>query len=264
MDSRFANLLEANVEELRRLIVDLPRERILPIASAQAIQQQMTLALAKGDVQRANRAFWIDQAQTLDVWRSIFLWRISEQVEATLLLKSTNQLVAAAAVCRSGFELAVSGLNTSARLFSTLKTISAEDVRAKVIGSHTFPDDLDLAIFGTRISKLTKEMKYPLQKNLLTHLEKLQRHELGGELSSYYELLCDMTHPNLGGNTPFLRRREDSTITGVSQEYDPKWLSWAQNTIDATLSWTAHAGQNVFIQSGETINYVRNKLFEEV
>jgi hypothetical protein len=262
MDSRFANILDENVRKFRDLVAAQPSSRVLPVATTASLKRQMEEEALKADCFGLNRSFWMDQLVTFEAWRSVFLWRISEQVESALLLKKDAKYVAAAAVCRTAFELGFTALITSAKLCQILKQLDARRVRTSACLSTTFPEDVELAIFGTRISDRVNAGS-PSQKNLLTSLDRLKRHELGGEIGVYYELLCDLSHPSWLGNRPFYRLGDQGTIMRTSQEYDPAWLPEAQAILDSTLSWTAHAARNVMVQSAQAIRSAR-KVFEDV
>lgn len=209
------------------------------------------------DIIDVNRVFWMDQLDTYEAWRSIYLWRTSEQLESALLLKDRGQLLGAAVVCRAGFELAIAALNISAKLSKTLQLLDSENIRHSLCLSKTFPDDVELAIFGTKIPERL-ENEIPQQKNVLTYLDRLKSHENAGDIAFYYHRLCDVAHPSWLGNRAHYQRNNQGTISRVSQDYDPDWESRIRIDIDSTLSWTAHAAKNVMQQSSKAIQHARN------
>lgn len=262
MDCRFAKSLDENVRKFREIVAALPRSGVLPVLSTESLQRQIMGAMEKEDIVRANRTFWMDQLVTFEAWQSIFVWRMSEQLESALLLKVENKLVACAAICRAAFELSFTALTTSAKLSKVLNQLNSGQLRNSLCWSNTFPVDVELAIYGTRISEQV-EKGSPSQKNLLTSLDLLKRHPLGGEITKYYERLCDLTHPSWLGNRPFYRMGDEGTIVQCCQEYDPLWATEIQTMIDSTLSWTAHAARIVIFQSAEAVACAR-KAFEGV
>lgn len=262
MDSSFAKSLDENIRKFRKIAVLHPRSNVLPVLKTESLQRQIMQAMEKEDIVRANRTFWMDQLVTFEAWQSIFVWRMSEQLESALILKVDNKLVACAAVCRAAFELSFTALTTSAKLSKVLNQLDSSQLRNSLCLSNTFPTDVELAIYGTRISERVGK-GIPSQKNLLTSLDLLKRHPLGSEIADYYERLCDLTHPSWLGNRPFYRRGKEGTIVQCCQDYDPSWASEIQTTIDSTLSWTAYAARNVIFQSTEAVACAR-EAFEGV
>lgn len=263
MNERFAELLEDNVKRFDAIIKSLPDNALLPIATAEELKARLEEALNKGDIYGANRIFWMDQLTTFEAWKLMFLWRMSEQSQTVLLLREKNQIVSCASVCRSAFELAINALITSAKLSSVLNQIDESRVKNTLSISNTFPTDVELAIFGTRIAERVG-INIPTQISILTHLKKLNKNPLGSKIEKSYELLCDITHPNWLGNRPFYRRGSKGTIVSVSATYDSEWKQEVQSTIESTLSWTIHAASNVADQSNRAIVHARSAFKEEI
>ena len=262
MNERFAQSLEVNVNRFGEIVKSLPENVLLPIATTADLEVRLKDALDKKDVYGANRIFWRDQLSTFEAWKLMFLWRMSEQSQAALFLRDENKIVSCASVCRSAFELAINALVISGKLSNVLHQLDARRVKSTLSFSNTFPADVELAIYGTRIAERVSN-SVPTQKNIMTHLERLKKHPLGSGLEKTYELLCDLTHPNWLGNRPFYRRGETGTIVGVSKKYDSEWRQEAQSTIASTLSWTVHAAINVADQSDTAIAHARSAFTEE-
>lgn len=262
MNERFAELLEVNVSRFGEIIKSLPDDALLPIATTEDLEAKLKDALSNGDVYGTNRIFWMDQLATFEAWKLMFLWRMSEQSQSVLLLRDENHIVSCASICRSAFELAVNGLVISAKLSNVLNQIDECQVKTTLSFSNTFPADVELAIFGTRIAERVSS-SIPTQINISTHLKKLNKHPLGSGIEKNYELLCDITHPNWLGNRPFYRRGDKGTIVSVSAKYDSEWEQEAQSIIDSTLSWTIHAAINVADQSDKAIVHARSA-FKEI
>lgn len=262
MNERFAESLKVNVNRFGEIIKSLPDNSLLPIATKNKLESRLKDAIDKEGIYEANLIFWRDQISTFEAWKLIFLWRMSEQSQSALLLRDKSQIVSCASVCRSAFELAINALVISAKLSNVLHQLDTYRVKSSLSFSNTFPVDIELAIYGTRIAERVSN-SIPEQKNIKTHLERLKKHPLGSGLEETYELLCDITHPNWLGNRPFYRLGEAGTIVGVSKKYDSQWKQEAQSIIDSTLSWTVHAAINVADQSDKAIAHARSIFKEE-
>lgn len=256
MDINFAQALQRNVDSLRQLRAEHPSSVVLPVMTLDELQESLTKLIEAGDVLRANRVFWNDQLVSFEAWRYTVLWRATEQIESALALKQNSSLIGCATLSRSAFELAISSLVVSARLCKVLKQINSDSLTKTICFSNTFPDDIERALYGTRIAK-AERVGRPSQKSVITYLDQIEK--LSGEdLKSNYDLLCDLTHPSWFGNRAYWRTSEHGTLSRVSSKYDPEWEVEATLLIDTVLAWTSQAIENALRQSHDAIQRTRN------
>ncbi len=259
MDQRFAQILHRNVASLRQLRDDHPQSLVLPVTPTTELEARLVDLLKSGQVLHANRVFWFDQLVTFDAWRSIALWRSSELIESALTLRERNSLVGCAALSRSAFELAISSLVVSGRLCQVLNKIDTDLLTQAFCGSRSFPADVELAIFGTRVQD-AESVGLPSQKSVLTYISQLEKLSPDVDIRKNYDLLCDVTHPSWLGNRPFYRRSDQGTIARASREYDPSWQAEVDALSTTVLSWSAQATVNVMLQSHGAIDRLRTAL----
>jgi hypothetical protein len=259
MDKRFAQLLNKNAASLRQLCKNHPESLVLPVAPTAELEARLLASLESGDVHQANRVFWLDQLATFDAWRSIVLWRASEVIDAALMLRDQASLLSSVTLTRSVFELAMASLVVSGRLCKVLNMLDISIMKSKFCGSTTFPDDVEMAIFGTRVPE-AESNGLPSQRNVLSYMAQLEKIFPDAGLKKSYELLCDVTHPSWLGNRPFYRRNDQGTICRVSQEYDPLWHTEVSDLTATVLSWSAQAIEMVMDQSQSSIERVRSAL----
>ncbi len=254
MDSRYAQRVGEFLDEFRARVHDLPSVQLLPLATTEDMTARVSAAPTVFDV---NLVFWSDQLATLETWRSILAWRTLELLDASVALRDEGKLVACAPVARAAFELAQTSSVTSGRLWEVIKQITPERLREQSCFSTTFPDDIELALFGTTIQSRIDETGVQRAPKLAKSRRRLQEHKLGGEISKYYEKISDLAHPYWLGNRPFYRRSNAGTIEQISREYDGTWTAEIGEDLNTVLSWTAKAASNVMDQTASGLRKMR-------
>lgn len=246
MDSKYSQRMGEFLDEFRANVRNLPSVRVLPLATTEGL---ITRASAGRTVFERNRVFWEDQLATLEAWQSIFAWRMLELLDTSVTLRNAGKLVACAPIARAAFELAQTSLVTSGRLFEVLKQITPAMLREQLCISTTFPNDIELALFGTTIKERIEETAVQRAPRLANSRKILQDHKLGGEISKYYEKISDLAHPYWLGNRPFYRQSNTGTIAQISREYDGEWAVEIGGDLNTLISWTAKAASNVLDQT---------------
>lgn len=257
MNDSFALHLDNHLCSLRAVVSSLPAVQVLPVMSKDALAFRLKKALEEGRVLDANRMFWTDQAVTFEAWTSITAFRLSEHIESSMHLKALGHFLAAAAVCRSALEAAVVALRISASASKVMNSLDVRSLTGGLCFSRTLPDDLDMALYGTRL-KEKQALGSPTQKNVLTYLQQLSKHPMAGNLVKEYEYLCDLTHPNWLSNRPFYTTDPQGSIQIVSKEYDQSWAIATRQLLDVVTSWSAKATCNVAEQATKAITHARS------
>jgi hypothetical protein len=257
MDRRYAKRVGEFLDEFRSKVQALPSVQLTPLATTEALTAR---ASASSSAFEANRVFWSDQLAALEAWRSIFGWRMLELLNAAAALRNECQFVACAPVTRAAFELAQEALVTSGQLWEVLQQITPEKVRTHLHISTTFPEHIELAIFGSTIRDRVKAVGVQHPPRLKNARGRLQEHKRGGEVSKYYEKISDLAHPYWLGNRPFYRQSRAGTIEKVCREYDEVWAAEIGEDLDTMISWTAKAASNVLDQTDLGLRNTRTAL----
>ena len=257
MDHRYAQLVDQYVSEFMEKVAGIHSPQVIPIASTKTFENRLKSA---SNAFELNRAFWSDQLNVMEVWRSTFAWRMRELLDGSVLLRKNSALIASAPILRSAFELAQESLVTSAVLSKAINSIEAGALHKKVCIFEEVITYLEIALYGTTIKERTKNAGAPRPPRLAKARSVLQSQKLGGEISKFYERLSDLSHPYWLGNRPFYRVSKDGTVETTSSQYDPDWQTEVALDIDSVLAWTAKAGSNVLDQTFVGITKMRTAL----
>jgi hypothetical protein len=225
------------IKWLNEMALKLParygwRFRTVEAFNAEAAQ------LRRGDVGGLNRLYWQDAIKNCEAYSVMSTWRLMELARSCVWALARRDLLCAALMARSALESTTHYLDSSRTVAATLEQIGDVDFRKVVVISEDLEEFLLKTVFA---SKRADDEEIYKPTNILTIITRIAKSPDQENISSFYETLCEVAHPNFLGRTvhvlevrPGPREGDEIRILGPGQNMS--FTSITEATVGA-LSW---------------------------
>jgi hypothetical protein len=146
-----------------------------------------------------NAIYWRDVASSIKAYCLSTTWRIIELAEHVLLLLDHGGVLGPAVIARSLMELATVYVLNGGNIRELVSGAAAQ-WHDKFVLSEDLENLLNKALYGSRMVPEGDPLR---QTNILTLMQKLSKNPGWEDLTSYYDRLCEVAHPNMAGNARF-------------------------------------------------------------
>ena len=187
----------------------------------------------------------------IEAFQIVSIWRAADLVSGCVRSLNHNELISACTIARSLVELAVRYGEAANDLNATLKTfawdkmrthvliLDQKDAEGKRVGLESYIEKL---MSGTRLEQVIEVDPHLEIKNIISSIErldkKLTKNNAGYAVMPIYQILCEVTHPNVVGFERFLvgqelrqddwleRRMQENAVSANSNQLIDRCL-WA-------------------------------------
>jgi hypothetical protein len=192
------NSTHLSIKWLNELASALPpryswRFKTVEALAAEVEEMQSNVA----DALPLNRLYWEDAMRNCEAYSIMATWRVVELARSCVWALARGDLLCAALMARSSLESTAQHLDLSRKVHATLEAIPLTiDLRLNLLVSDDFERLVLKTLFASRISG---EEDFYKPTNILTIITRIAKIEGQQNVAKYYELLCEVAHPNFLG-----------------------------------------------------------------
>jgi hypothetical protein len=205
-----------------------------------------------------NRLYWEDALKNCEAYSIMMTWRVIELARSCIWALARRDLICGALTARAALESTAQYLDCSRTVSATLEQVPVDvDIQRNAIVSEDLEKFLLRTVFASRRPG-DDEIYKPT--NILTIVSRIAKSPGQENVLTFYETLCEVTHPNFLGRSvhilevvPGPRPGDEVRILGPSQA--PLSSSIIEATVGA-LSWTCTAHVSSFGLMWEAIGSV--------
>jgi hypothetical protein len=251
-----------NIQRLLELNTVVPQKYVWKYITTSAFNEELKRAET---IEEANRLYWHDVAQNMEVYNTLVVWRSAELLRAALDLLNSREVLAPAILGRSMIELAsaavVNANSLSMAIHNTIDRVAKdrETLKSPIV-SETIESHMSRIVHGTRIGDPIQEAK---QVNVGYFIDIMSKSPGQGELKVVYESLIEVAKPNVWGNVRTwadLTRRSKESIQLVKMKRDGR--NHFTDSVGTLTIWALSWSSLRTLEAVDTIQEVVDKVFE--
>jgi|YelNatPaOPRAMG01_1025707.scaffolds.fasta_scaffold06056_7 hypothetical protein len=251
-----------NIRRLLELDTVVPQKYVWKYITTNAFNEELKRAET---IEEANRLYWHDVAQNLEVYNALVVWRSAELLRATIDLLNSGEVLVPAILGRSAIELAsaavVNANSLSMAIHNTIDRAARDrDALKSPIVSDTLESHMSRIVHGTRIGDQIQEAK---QVNVGYFIDIMSKSPGQGELKMVYESLIEVARPNVWGNVRTwadLTRRSKESVQLAEMKRDGR--NHFTDSVRTLTIWALSWSSLRILEAVDTIQEVVDKVFE--
>jgi|GEM_PF-1596816 len=251
-----------NIRRLLELDTVVPQKYVWKYITTNAFNEELKRAET---IEEANRLYWHDVAQNLEVYNALVVWRSAELLRATIDLLNSGEVLVPAILGRSAIELAsaavVNANSLSMAIHNTIdRAARHRDALKSPIVSDTLESHMSRIVHGTRIGDQIQEAK---QVNVGYFIDIMSKSPGQGELKMVYESLIEVARPNVWGNVRTwadLTRRSKESVQLAEMKRDGR--NHFTDSVRTLTIWALSWSSLRILEAVDTIQEVVDKVFE--
>jgi hypothetical protein len=233
------NSARLSIQWLNELASKLPDRYHWRFRNVEAFNAELKEMLPPAkDALPLNRLYWQDALGNCEAYSAMASWRVVELARSCVWALARRDLLCSALMARSALESTAQYVDFARQVNATLEGIPDVDLRKTLNVSREFESLLVKTIFSARRSD-TDEIYKPT--NILTIIARIAKIPGQQNISSHYEILCEIAHPNFLGRSvhihefiPGARPGDELRIIGPGQA---GFSLPVMGAIVAALSW---------------------------
>jgi hypothetical protein len=208
----------------------------VPFETVVGLQQK---AAKCHSVHEANAVLWSGQAQLIEAWSKIALFRFHEVAECAVDLLGGRKLLTVPTLVRSLFEQAVFGFEVGSGVTLMAKEIKGTDLTRKLLTSTDHEMVLYRAMYGSAAADKLEANRVIDLKTMLSILTKIEAEKGAGKVTEVWAKLSDLTHPNsLGKSTLSRPENVKNTSEWTTGVYNPIWQDSVIEFLKRVMIWS--------------------------
>lgn len=189
--SQFGN----SINYFLKIYNEIPNEYKWIYSSEESIKKQIESVKTSNKI---NKIYWLDQLRIVESYNVMSMWRVGELLESCVEALNNNKMIIASSTARAIFEMACVYSHNAKQLSENFKKINFDGLH--VVISSDLEKFIVQMIWATRYGNPEDYLK---QKNIMTSISKITKHDSTKKLDDIYNYLCDIVHPSFLGNTVF-------------------------------------------------------------
>lgn len=268
-ENQFASNVDNAIAQLNALSAMLPRTYGWRFRTAGAFSTEMALISSTAkDCLPINSFYWRDQLGNWEAYSLMNTWRGIDLARSCVWALAREDSACACLLARAAIETAAMFVDTVRMVSATITgpTPGCElppivdpeiDLRRTAVMSTELEENSLQAIFASRLPD--RNMLYDAP-NILTSIKRISKIKTQEFVHRTYEILCEVSHPNMLGRTLYLHSLEPGKWEGnelrtLGPGNGPTWHSLVEQVVIG-LSWSCATHVSAFALMAETIRLV--------
>lgn len=228
-----------NVSMLDELVGNLPRSLPWHPRTVEQLKAETNRLYDLGRPLDAYRLAWQDILDQVQAFGLLSTWRLTELVSSAVWAIRRNDPLCAAIVARAALETSASYAWFQSKVRPSIDDVIGKD---QIVAFEQLEDEILKTLWASRLEE-TGDFYNPT--NIVTIIGHITRKVPNqGDVKAYYDVLCEVAHPNFLGRSIFLSEQEGTTVisrirgptAAIVEQASLFALSWAAGTLPLSLT----------------------------